>query len=116
MNRLIIGTIVSVVLIVLFLFGNFFYAFVNNIRLYCYLKKNNYERWRCLTMIGKFGPGTSNPLRWLPYIYGKEDNEDETVLRLKDNIRAGLRYIPVGLGAMIINIAIVATLIKKASG
>jgi len=67
------------------------YGFVYNVKLTLYLKKNKYDRWRELSSIGRFGPGMSNPLRAFRYVYGKLDDEDESILRYKHRIRLAIR-------------------------
>jgi hypothetical protein len=60
--------------------------------LWRYLKQYEYQKWRELTSIGKFGPGLSNPLRVIPYLFGDKQTGDENLLRLKDSARVGVRY------------------------
>lgn len=63
-------------------------AFITNMKLFSYLKKNLPERWNHLTTIGAMGPGMSNPFRWFPYLYNDEDTADPTVFRLKRRVRS----------------------------
>ena len=79
-ERVIMGFVIFLIFVLCISFGNFIYVWINNYRLNRYIKNNDYEKWRYLTMIGKFGPGLRNPVRGLRYIYGKRDNENETVL------------------------------------
>jgi|GEM_PF-2665756 len=98
MNILWIFIIVAVSFIAIgFISG--LYIWVNSLSLENYLKKFKYERWRHLTSIKFIGPGQSNPIGWLRYIYGPEDNDDAIVLRRKDKIRIALPYMLTGFGA-----------------
>jgi len=74
-------------------------------RLNKYLKEKNYERWREITSIGNVGPGAVNPFRGFAYLYGQKDNDNETVLRLKDSVKIGFRYILISLLTMIVTLA-----------
>lgn len=65
----------------------FLYGYVNNLRLYFYLKKTRYGLWRNLTMIGGFGPGASNPFRWWPYLKQPHESDDLRITRYKNRIR-----------------------------
>lgn len=102
------------IVILLFAAGFFcigFLVFVQNARLYFYLRKNKYDRWRELTYTRVSGTGGSNPIRWFGYLYSEVDNDDSCVLRFKDSIRLGLRQcLFLLLGALVVG-GIVVTLI-----
>ena len=72
---------------------SFIYVIYKDTALGRYLKKNNYKRWRQLTSIGKYGPGMVNPSRGWSYIYSKADNKNEEILRFKDEIKIGVRWL-----------------------
>ena len=96
--EMIISVIVLIVSLFVVLVG--IVTFVYNLKLYFYLKKTNIERWEELTTIDKFGPGLSNPSRWIPYLYNDVDENDRRILFYKKKIRfllfcflAGLLFI-----------------------
>ena len=62
-------------------------TFVYNLRLYFYLKKTNIERCEQLTTIDRFGPGLSNPFRWIPYLCNDVDENDPQIHDYKKKIR-----------------------------
>ena len=88
----------------------FSYVCVFNIKLSRYLKKKTYARGRERTTVGPFGPGGANLLRGLPYLYSSLDCEDEQILRYKDAIRIGLRYVVGALGATGVSIVLIFVL------
>lgn len=89
----------------------FLYAVVYNMKLYFYLKKEKYDRWSDLTTLGSFGPGGSNPIRWMPYLKSDLDNDDENIRRYKNNVRLGLRQSLFIFIALLVNATILAVLI-----
>lgn len=107
-----IDVILKTLLISIFLFIATFiflsiYLVINSVRLSFYLKKKNYKRWCELTTIGNIGPGLSNPFRGFSYIYSTRDNEDENILRYKNNIRFAIKLAAFMLVAMAINIGLI---------
>ena len=82
--KMAIYTLFTFVLLLIFYFLS---AFIGCIRLYCYLKKNNYALWKELAFNSKFGIGGVNIFKWLPYLSEIQDNEDKKILKLKNNIR-----------------------------
>lgn len=91
----------------------FAYAFYNNIRLYYYLKNNNYDRWRNITTIEGFGPGSSNPFRWFKYLFSNDDNNDINVVKYKDGVLVGLKYSLFFFAGMIVNLVLLVLSINK---
>jgi hypothetical protein len=79
-----------------------------------HLKKTNYERWRELTTLetplGRFGPGTGNPSKLWKYVKSNVDNNIEQILRLKDSIKIGMRYLGIFVLASIAVFIIMALL------
>jgi len=69
-----------------------------------YLKSHNYQKWRELSSIGRFGPGLSNPLRAWAYVFSNEVERDENLLRLKDAARISLRYSLVWFGTFLLSL------------
>jgi hypothetical protein len=57
-----------------------------------YIKKNDYRTWREMTSIGKYGPGLSNPVKGITYLFKESEETDEKLLRLKDSARISTRY------------------------
>ncbi len=88
---------------------------IKNEMLYHWLKKHNYERWRDLTtaesIFGKVGPGIVNARKGWQYLYSEVDNEDETILRYKDSIKIGIRYMGIFLVAVLVTLGILVVLI-----
>jgi hypothetical protein len=77
-----------------------------------YLKINKYSRWRQLTTVIFFGAGFNNPKRLSAYLGSNQDDDDEHILRLKDDIKINLKYSALGASAFIvICILTVATLV-----
>lgn len=113
MDSILKALIGALFLFIFMLATSFIYAFYFNTKLYLHLKSQNYPRWRELTTIGKFGPGNSNPFKWLPYLYSSLDTEDIRVLRLKDNIRIGLRYSLLAMLAIFVTIMILSFLSNR---
>lgn len=109
MIKAIFVSLLFFIVAIIFFFSN---AFIHNIKLYSYLKKENYSRWCELTTIGSFSSGGSNPFKWFPYIYNEVDNSDEVVKRCKDNVKIGLRYSFFFLLALFVNIAVLIVLLK----
>jgi hypothetical protein len=107
---------IAIVLISLALLFFLLYSLVHNIKLYRYLKRENYNRWRDLTTIRGFGAGGSNPIRFIPYLYSKEDEEDKVILQLKDNIRFGLRHSLVLFLASLIVAAMLVAVARRGWG
>lgn len=103
MDYLIKGLMVTLILLALATFSFALYSFIYNIKFYFYLKNSRYEKWRELTTIWGFGPGGSNPFKWFPYLYSNEDNDDEAILRYKDNVKFGLRHCFFIVLALIVN-------------
>ena len=101
--KIFIGALLISYLITLY---GWVYSYIYSHKLYSYLKQNNYDRWRELTSVGRYGPGLSNPIRGFKYIYSDQDNENERVLRLKDSIKIGFRHFIIGLLSMLVNFAI----------
>lgn len=89
---------------VIVLFLSSLFTMYKGYKLMSYLKKNKYDRWREITSIGKVGPGAVNPFRGFSYIYGQKDNNDEYILRLKDSIKVGHRWIIISLLTMVVTI------------
>lgn len=56
-------------------------------RLMSYLRKYHNAKWQELTYIPGFGSGNVNGFRSLPFIYSKDDLNDECVKVLKANYR-----------------------------
>ncbi len=73
-------------------------------KLFSYLKKNNYQKWKELTTIGSIGPGFSNPIKGYRYLLNKDGIEDTNILRYKDNIKIIIRYIILDVGAIVTDI------------
>lgn len=113
METIMKGLFVSLYLFIIGMIIFFFYAFIYNMKLSFYLKKERYNRWCELTMIGKFGPGGVNPLKGFSYIYGDQDNDDETIRKYKNNIKLGLKQSLFFLIALLVNATILAVLIVR---
>ena len=45
-----------------------------------------------MTSIGKYGPGLSNPVKGITYLFKESEETDEKLLRLKDSARISTRY------------------------
>jgi hypothetical protein len=67
------------------------WAWINSQKLLSYLKKEEYEFWRGLTTIGNVGPGMRNSPKFFKFVYSKNFNENEKILRLKDNLKMSIR-------------------------
>lgn len=95
------------------------YCFVKNEMLYRWLKVYKYERWREITTaetrFGRIGPGIVNTKKHWEYLYSETDNNDENILRLKDSIKIGLRYVGIFLMAFLVTMGIVVILIFQTS-
>jgi hypothetical protein len=105
------GLFISMVLFAIGMTLCSLYAFIYNMKLYFYLKKEKYDRWCELTTIGNFGPGGSNPFRGFPYIYSDQDSEDIIIRKYKDSIKLGFRQSLFILIALLVNATILAVLI-----
>ncbi len=73
-------------------------TFVLNMRLSFYLKDRKPARWEQLARIGSWGPGFSNPFRWLPFLYDERDCEDQKIQILKKKIRRSIFIVMFLLG------------------
>lgn len=71
----------------------FIYTSVYTTKLASRLQKIDYEKWTSLTSIGIFGPGLSNPNKWLRYIYSKDNEDDDKIRKYRHRIKIGLRQI-----------------------
>jgi len=88
-------------------------AFIYNIKLLHYLKKNKKKRWDQLTTIGVFGPGMSNSFRWFPYLYNNIDNENHTIQFYKKRIRFFLSLAIILLCILLISFIFLAKIVKR---
>lgn len=104
----------------IFLLFTCFLFFLNSIiiirtqnKLYSYLKKNKYDRWRELTTtFFNIGPGARDSIKCFKYIYGNFDNDNEDILRIKDSFKIGMRYGIMIILTMFFNAAVLYFLIK----
>lgn len=71
-----------------------------------YLKKHNYQKWRELSSIGSYGPGLSNPLRGIRYLFSNSQEKDEALLRLKDSAKIISIYSFVSAASLVASIII----------
>jgi len=88
-------------------------AFIYNIKLLHYLKKNKKKRWEQLTSIGIFGPGMSNSFRWFPYLYNNIDNENYTIHFYKKRIRFFLSLAIILLCILLISFIFLSEIVNK---
>lgn len=97
-----------IVFLLIIMYGAFFWfrSMYYSIKLYLFLKKTNYKKWRYLTSIGNFGPGFNNIFRWFPYIRNNEDIDDLSVLKYKDAIISNFRMACLSFIALIITVII----------
>lgn len=73
--------------------GAGWYTVIYSMKLCYYLMDKHPDQWSELTTIGStWGPGMSNPFRWLPYIYDDTDCEDAKVRYYKERTRLGIRW------------------------
>ena len=103
MDNIAKALVASLVLMIIMFFAFFGYAFINNLRLFFYLKKERYRRWVDVTSIRGFGPGSSS-LRWLKYLFSNDDNDDERIMKYKNTVKIGLKYALVMLLGLIVDI------------
>lgn len=113
MNGFLEIKVASLFLIITILLSAFGYAYYHNTRLFFYLKKNNYERWRTITTIKHFGPGSSNPIRWFKYLTNTEDTEDNIILRHKDAVKIGFKISIFAIIGIVVNLIIIALTVPK---
>ncbi len=72
-------------------------AFLYNVRLSLYLRKKYSLRWEQLTTIGSIGPGLSNPIRWIVYLFNRTDQEDIVIQKFKKRIRLCIAFVACAL-------------------
>jgi len=63
------------------------YLGVNLHRLLRYLEKTRYERWSYIKSFGNLPTCGSNPFRAFRYIWSDLDNDDDTIVKYKNNIK-----------------------------
>ena len=56
------------------------------------LREKHPEEYEYLTTIWGLGPGLSNPLRFLPFIFSREDFGDKEIMRLKQLYKRYILY------------------------
>jgi hypothetical protein len=105
--------LISIAVFIIAFFLSFGFAFVNNVRLYFYLRKNKYDRWEAVTTTGSFGPGTSNPFRWFDYLFSNTDKEDNAIRSFKNGVKIGLRCAIFFVIALVVNILILFIVATK---
>ena len=71
-----------------------------------YLKKNDYQKWREITSLGRLGPGLSNPFRAWSYIFKNTKELDEVLLRLKESAKISLRYSFIWSGTLVFSLIV----------
>lgn len=108
MQTMLLPLFIAIIIFIVLLFGFFGYSFVNNIKLIKHLKDNKYSTWQDITTIGGMGAGGANPIRIFRYIYGNQDNDDDVVIKLKCNIKTGLKYSFFLLVALLIELCLFA--------
>lgn len=110
------GFIITIVLFVLISFAFSLCTVIYSLKLYFYLKKNNYSRWCDLTTLGKYGSGYSNPKKWIPYLHNELDSDDEVIRRYKDNIKLYYRQAIVSFIGLFIFVIIGGVYLKLKVG
>lgn len=86
-------------------------------RLYTYLMDAHYERWKHITTVPGMGPGMSNPLRGVDYLFGDQDEDDPQVARLRLAVKKSLFIIAGALVAAVIAVvgAVLIAMVLEAS-
>lgn len=92
MQSILTALFIALVVFIILLFASFCYSFINNLKLIIYLKHNKYSTWQSITTIVETGSGGANPIKILKYIYSNHDDKDDVILKLKNNIKTGLKY------------------------
>lgn len=76
--------------------------FIFQHKLYTYLRENHTEKWKELTTVLGFGPGYTNSLRAIKFLFRKDDLDDPELLRLKVIVRNASIYVLTGFLAVFI--------------
>jgi len=66
--------------------------FIECNRLFHYLEKEHYEKWKGITNVPGFGEGGANFLEGIPFLFSDEDFGDPKVLELKKHYKLFLIY------------------------
>lgn len=80
------------------------------------MEKTRYERITYLSSIGNIYTGRGNSIRGLQYVYGKLDNDDETILKYKDKIKSSIKRMLICSLAVIVEFALLVLFVKLGIG
>ena len=83
--------ITVVIFVIYFIIG--FYDLYYIYKLYLYLERKKFKRWRYLTTIKGRIPLFSNPFKAIPYIFNDLDTGDKNIKKYKEKLRSGLKLI-----------------------
>ena len=88
----------EIIFFLLAFIGCFFFSFASAIyvnfigyKLHKYLMKNNYERWKEITSVGKVWTSLRT-IKTHKYIYSQLDDEDNNILKFKNKLRKSLKF------------------------
>ncbi|MCK5566014.1 MAG: hypothetical protein KAJ07_12275 [Planctomycetes bacterium] len=82
--------------------GLFFFLFkagIDQHKLRKYLKDNYIEKWTYLTTFLFFGPGGTNGIRCLKFLFSNDLNSDKTLLKLKVSVKTSFMCFIIGMPA-----------------
>jgi hypothetical protein len=60
-------------------------------RLLRYIKKNHAEKWKEIVLFPNLGVRGLNPIRYLPFLFSKDNLNDDMVLKLKNNYKSFMK-------------------------
>ena len=92
MNTFIIVSLLGIIIPIPFVIIYGIYVVYINKIFHSYLRKNHFERWREVTRFRKSSvAGGADPIKWINYVNGHEDDEIETIAIYKKKLKSGMR-------------------------